>query len=569
MKRAIFRKPVKIYFYRMMIAWLLCAFGAVHAQFIPLINASFESPAGVQGTVAGVPVGWLVANEDPYGVYNPGPGVYSNEVNDILPPPAQGSQVLWMNAGNYVEQTVTNTLVANQTYTLSGAIGNRGDGYGMLSSDQEYVNLLAGNTIIAQNVNLPHPPPGSFQSWSISYTAPATGFPSGPLQVRLGQNGAGEVNYDNISLAVTGTGPVTAAPSATALYSSENPAAVGASVTFTAIVTGTGGTPAGTVSFYAGSTDLGTGTLNSSGQASLSTSTLSASGSPYSITAVYSGNSAFSGSTSSTLSQVITNTVTSALWSLTQRASYSSTPVAVFRPTPPNYVMAVDVMPNGSPGDAGNGVVWQDWCLEDCFNYNSETVHVIHVAPHPTFMEISSQVYNGSNPLPLLFGQGSGDVAATTWVAAISNNVFYILSGIGGVTDGSAASAGKVGECMSESLAGTSPVNLVSGATANVTGISLTPGDWDVDGAVHFKMASATVTLSIGATSTDSATLPTDQSASASGLQLVNTSTFNTIVIPRKQITINSTKTVYLVATCYFSTGEVSAFGLITARRMR
>ena len=133
-------------------------------------------------------------------MYNPAAGVYTNEVNDILPAPAQGSQVLWMNAGNYVAQFLTNTLEAGQTYTLSGAIGNRGDGYGMLPSDTEYVDLLAGNTIIAQNTNLPHPGPGGFLPWTISYTAPAAGFPSGPLQIRLGQDGVGEVNYDNITL---------------------------------------------------------------------------------------------------------------------------------------------------------------------------------------------------------------------------------------------------------------------------------------------------------------------------------------------------------------------------------
>jgi hypothetical protein len=275
---------------------------------IPVLNGSFESPEGGKGTVGGIPEGWLPSNEDPCGVYNPAVGVYASVVNDILPPPADGSQLLWIEAGNYVAQFLTNTLEANQTYTLSGAIGNRGDGYGLAESDQDYVDLVAGSTILAENVNLPHPAPGTFLSWSISYTAPATGFPSGPLQIRLGQNGVGEVDFDSIALTMTAPGGTTpAAPSTTTVVSSQNPAPDGSGVTFTATVSGNGGTPTGSVTFFDGTNNLGAGTLNSLALAAFSATGLSAAGSPHSITAVYGGDSAFGGSTSSALLQIITN----------------------------------------------------------------------------------------------------------------------------------------------------------------------------------------------------------------------------------------------------------------------
>ena len=95
--------------------------------------------------------------------------------------------------------------------------------------------------------------------------------------------------------------------STTTVVSSQNPAAAGNPVTFTATVSGSGGTPTGTVSFNDSGSNLGSASLNGSGQASFSTSGLSASGSPHSITAVYAGDSVFAGSTSSVLSQVITN----------------------------------------------------------------------------------------------------------------------------------------------------------------------------------------------------------------------------------------------------------------------
>ena len=93
--------------------------------------------------------------------------------------------------------------------------------------------------------------------------------------------------------------------SSTTLSSSSNPSLYGVSVTFTATVSPSAAT--GTVTFYNGSTALGTGSL-SSGVATYSTSTLP-SGSD-SITAVYGGSSTYASSTSSVLTQSVL-TVTS------------------------------------------------------------------------------------------------------------------------------------------------------------------------------------------------------------------------------------------------------------------
>jgi hypothetical protein len=91
--------------------------------------------------------------------------------------------------------------------------------------------------------------------------------------------------------------------SATALSSSLNPSIVNQSVTFTAVVTASSpgsGTPTGSVTFYNGSTAIDTATL-SGGSASFTTSALTVGN--HSITAVYGGNTNFTGSSSSTLAQ--------------------------------------------------------------------------------------------------------------------------------------------------------------------------------------------------------------------------------------------------------------------------
>ncbi|MHB1795681.1 MAG: FG-GAP-like repeat-containing protein [Acidobacteriaceae bacterium] len=91
----------------------------------------------------------------------------------------------------------------------------------------------------------------------------------------------------------------------TALSVSPNPAVAGQTVTFTAQVTAASGTtvPTGTVNFMNGSTQLGTGTLDSSGAATYTTSSLSTGS--YLITAVYSGDTNYSGSTSSAVTLVV------------------------------------------------------------------------------------------------------------------------------------------------------------------------------------------------------------------------------------------------------------------------
>jgi hypothetical protein len=92
---------------------------------------------------------------------------------------------------------------------------------------------------------------------------------------------------------------------ATSLLSSPNPSTYKQAVTFTATVTSQGsqGTPTGVVSFFDGTTNLGSSALNASGVAVFTISSLV--GGTHSMTAAYSGDSSFSLSTSRVLNQVV------------------------------------------------------------------------------------------------------------------------------------------------------------------------------------------------------------------------------------------------------------------------
>jgi hypothetical protein len=167
----------------------------------------------------------------------------------------------------------------------------------------------------------------------------------------------------------------------------------------------------------------------------------------------------------------------------------------------------------------------------------------------------------------------AGGVATNVWSLNAGTSKFRGLitpvGGILGVTDASNATAGNDGEFVSSLIASGSAVSLTTATAANITSISLTAGDWDVEGNIDFSASTATVTGTSGGISTTTATVPTDGSEVYSGVQVTLLSENDAVTLPRKRISISGTTTVYLVGKSTFSAGSVSAFGSITARRVR
>ena len=138
-----------------------------------------------------------------------------------------------------------------------------------------------------------------------------------------------------------------------------------------------------------------------------------------------------------------------------------------------------------------------------------------------------------------------------------------------GTTTNDSAAAGYVGQIISSLVASGSAVSLTTATVANVTSISLTAGDWDVQANVNVTLSNATATASSSGINTTSATIPTDGSEVFNGQQTTTLSASLSTTIPRKRISVASTTTVYLCTKSTFSLGSVSAFGGITARRVR
>jgi hypothetical protein len=219
----------------------------------------------------------------------------------------------------------------------------------------------------------------------------------------------------------------TSSPSSTTLVSSSNPSAYGSPVTFTATVTGSGPMPTGTVTFKEGSTTLGTGPLDSSGAATFVTSSLLVAGSPHSITAVYTGDANFDGSTSSAVLQTVNKADPSVTaWPTAAAIIYgqtlanstlsggSATPVGTFAFTTPSTT------PN-----AGTALQSVTYTPNDTANYNPAST-TVSVTVNPLVVTLAgTRAYDGTTTaaagiLSVVNKVGSDDVMVASGSGTLS-----------------------------------------------------------------------------------------------------------------------------------------------------
>jgi hypothetical protein len=207
--------------------------------------------------------------------------------------------------------TVTGTFTSTDSnYTSGGTAGNT------LTIDKAAQSISFASTSASTNSVTYGVPP-----ITLSVTGGTSGKPvtlsilSGPGSlngnlltiigagtVTVAADQAGNSNYD-AATEVTHSIVVNQAASGVSLSSNPNPVLVQNTITLTATVTSSAGTPTGVVTFLDGITPLGAGTLSASGVAMFPTASL-AIGS-HSITASYGGDTNFASSGSLPLPQVV------------------------------------------------------------------------------------------------------------------------------------------------------------------------------------------------------------------------------------------------------------------------
>lgn len=173
-----------------------------------------------------------------------------------------------------------------------------------------------------------------------------------------------------------------------------------------------------------------------------------------------------------------------------------------------------------------------------------------------TFASPPAAGYGSSTPEPV-FATTLSATALITPASAI---------GIKGTTAADSAQAGSVGEYLSNSTGGAA---ITSGTASNATTLTLTAGDWDVQGVVAFTPAGTTVMQLQGAgINTTSATFP----AYPNGTSLNFTAAAGSgsyVTTPVVRVNVSTSTTVYLVQTSVFTTSTAQAAGFIRARRVR
>lgn len=169
-----------------------------------------------------------------------------------------------------------------------------------------------------------------------------------------------------------------------------------------------------------------------------------------------------------------------------------------------------------------------------------------------------------------VFSSGTATVTSTTGTGSpvLATAPTITTPTIVGITDGSAAAAGSVGEPRAPTNLSTQP--MTSGTALNLSSVSLTAGDWEVHGYIQTVGASGTVTTSAAcALNTTSATLPGTPNETFNSAMSLTTATVTTMC-PWKTINVTSTTTVYLVGYSTFTTSTQTGSGVIDyIRRVR
>jgi hypothetical protein len=367
----------------------------------------------------------------------------------------------------------------------------------------------------------------------------------------------------------------------TSLMSSVNPSTAGQSVTFSVTVAGTTSNsplPTGTVTFYDGTSPLGSNTLNGSAQTSFSTASLSTGS--HSITAVYGSDANYATSTSPAVTQAVNappqvSTTTALISSQNPATSGQSI----------TFTATVSGTTNNSPLPTGSVVFYDGTTSLGSGTLNASaqatyTTSALALGSHSiTAAYGSSSTYAAStSPILTQVIDAPGKVSTTTTLASSANpaglaasiSFTAIVAGVGSSTP---APTGTVNFLDGATVLGSGTLN-ASGTTSFATS-GLAQGSHSItaqySGDSNYQMSTssalsqvvsaapsfslslspATLTLAAGQSGTSTLTLISaagfNQSVSfaCSGLPQFATCTFNPAsVTPTANGTVTSTVTI-------------------------
>jgi Bacterial Ig-like domain (group 3)/MBG domain (YGX type) len=162
-------------------------------------------------------------------------------------------------------------------------------------------------------------------------------------------------NLGNYTVTIVNGALTVSAAATTTTLSAPGSAAYGAGVTLTATVSSTAGTPGGIVTFYSGSTSVGTGSLNGSGVATLTTTTLPVG--TDTLTASYGAAGNFAASTSPSSSITVNLASQTIAFPAITAHAYGSAPFAVTASSNLGSSYPVTITVQSGPAMISGGIV--------------------------------------------------------------------------------------------------------------------------------------------------------------------------------------------------------------------
>lgn len=183
-----------------------------------------------------------------------------------------------------------------------------------------------------------------------------------------------------------------------------------------------------------------------------------------------------------------------------------------------------------------------------------------------------TQVWTGDAEQDAQASQGAFDGLAL-FCNQLKNRIISGLSRIAssviyGVTDGSNATAGYIGEYLEASAAFGSVGSWTTATTKNITSLSLTAGDWLVAGQVTWSGGPITGTYTRTSLSTTSLT-PAGGTLEATSPTMPTAVSPVNFAVPTRRVSLSAPGTVYLVGDIGFTAGTPAAGGAIRAWRVR
>lgn len=209
-----------------------------------------------------------------------------------------------------------------------------------------------------------------------------------------------------------------------------------------------------------------------------------------------------------------------------------------------DYVLSTPTFPNAS-------ATTRKMIVSDGTNWTASTE--THAAPGTSGNILQS---DGTNWVTLAStGTGSNVCAGSPTITTPIIN---------GVATNSSAAAGVVGEVIESIVTG---VAITSGVITNITSISVTAGDWDLQAEMTTQPGGSTITTALlGSIGSTSATLAT-RFSSAAAISGAGTTNGVSVVLPNVKLT--GTTTYFLVGFATYSTSTLTMTGQLTARRRR